>query len=1285
MKKRLLSALLALVMVLALLPVSVFAADPAPTASYEARNSDTKGISDAPGWYEQRKTTVDGKTVTTYTKITSGYVMGGKYYSSQPDRVSGTITTIGNVTVSAPDATSLTVDVYSGSATITAGTKLTSLKVLDSKYESEKKAYDTGATKSTVDVGGINPTGTFRLELENVNTSSAINLSGNYSHSVTLTNADAGAITLDGTGAKAAATQTLKVNRADTRMPRNSLVGAIEVKGPGTIELYDCTQTSGAGVTAHGLTSVKVGGNSAVGSIEVGTLETTASTKALPNVTIEGNSAGDISIKAGEISKGNINVSVNKNAIAGNIDMSNCQGKATVNVTEGTAGDITVAGGNVNVKGPYAHVGAVDLSGITTFALTGANSTVGSLKSAGKQVTINVPAEPTNTLDIGDAGSGLDAYTKGTILGGTWTSAVPKAALSSSLVYQLAKGGSFTYYNADQLGAALTDQVTNNGTLSRVGQDPTAKGYDVKFMNGKTLWGTLKIVGETQIKLPAEVATVKVTKWTDGKHSYNPSAMYPSPATAAEVVLNAQGGVATGDVTKLTKVAAGAVWNNANNDNMGVVRASLSGNVISLSGAVPKGDSNITLILTTDAIEEKDGKDEIVKLTVPVTYFSGTKTLTFSSDLGTNLGHGMTLETDDTGLGILRLSNGTKYTLNGSGLKERSNEIKVSDKDTNAIDDYTYIEVSMNVSSLKTQAQRDEVIAMLNGTGSVFDWSKSDAMKQAVNAALATITDSQVENWIKTAQRNAWNFVNTGTYKEEYGSATGYDTIYLVVYLQVNVTDYSPNGTLAATLVPSWRVEVRQGTPTNDRYALAFASTNNGYIAKSGTSLGQLTGDVTDGTGTGGVNVVFDGLFNDKTVYMHQDNAYVYKNRGTAGADQGYLITHAGSGSNGLGSVVINTTEDLVKLYASEPADLATGVLARYDSLQAAVDDAKDGQYINVHQDYKGSTNINVTGFARKFTIQANGKNVVVANASGGLVDLNSSGGKYTVQLNRDEATVTDSTTATIAVTNVSNGKATVSATTAKAGSTVTVTCVPAAGYRTSGVSVSAHMTKTNTNTAVTVTRSSANVYTFKVPEGANSITVTPSFVLDTGMPFNDVPTTDYYYDAVKYVYDNGLMNGNNATGTMFDGHATLTRAMVVTILYRAAGSPGSVGYNNFTDVPNNTWYTQAVTWANQNGVVTGDGNGTFRPTDAITRQELATILYRYNTTYKGRPTTGSTTLAGYTDQGSVSSWATAGMQWAVGNGIVTGVTTTTLVPGGNATRYQAATMLMRYGKGFGL
>ena len=1278
MKKRLLSALLALVMVLALLPVSVFAADPAPTASYEARNSDTKGISDAPGWYEQAKSVVDGKTVTTYTKISNGYVVGGKYYTTLPDRVSGTITTIGNVTVSAPDATSLTVDVYSGSATITAGAKLTSLKVLDSKYESEKKAYDAGATKSTVNVSGLSPSGTFRLELENVDTSSAINLTGNYSHSVTLTNADADAITLDGTGAKAAATQTLKVNRADTRMPRNSQVGAIEVKGPGTIELYDCTQTGGVGVTAYGLTSVKVGGYSSVGDIEVGTLETTASTKALPNVTIEGNSAGDISIKTGEVSKGNINVSVNKNAIAGEIDMSNCLGKATVNVTEGTAGDITVEGGNVNVKGPYAHVGAVDLSGITTFALTGANSTVGSLKSTGKQVTINVPAEPTNTLGIGDTGSGLNTYTKGTILGGTWTSAVPKAALSSSLVYQLEKVGSFTYYNADQLGAALTDQVTSNGTLSRVGQDPAAGGYDVKFMNGKTLWGTLKIVGETQIKLPAEVATVKVTKWTDGKHSYNPSAMYPSPATATEVVLNAQGGVATGDVTKLTKVAAGAVWNNANNDNMGVVRASLSGNVISLSGAVPKGDSNITLTLTTDAIEEKGGKDEIVKLTVPVTYFSGTKTLTFSSDLGTDLGHGMTLETDDTGLGILRLSNGTKYTLNGSGLKERSNEIKVSDKATNAIADYNYIEVSMNVSSLKTQAQRDEVIAMLNGTDSAFDWSKSDAMKQAVNAALATITDSQVENWIKTAQRNAWNFVNTGTYKEEYGSATGYDTIYLVVYLQVNVTDYSPNGTLAATLVPSWRVEVRQSAPTNDRYALAFASTNNGYIAKSGTSLGQLTGEMGNGNNRNdGVTVKFGGLFTDKTVYMHQDNAYVYKR-----TNDGYLIKHAGSGSNGLGSVVINTTEDLVKLYSK---DDGTGLLARYDSLQAAVNDALDGEHINVHQDYKGSMNINVTGFARKFTIQANGKNVVVANASGGLVDLNSSGGKYTVQLNRDEATVTDSTTATIAVTNVSNGSAAVSATTAKAGSTVTVTCTPAAGYRTSGVSVSAHMTKTNTNVAVTVTRSSANVYTFKVPEGANSITVTPSFVLDTGMPFNDVPTTDYYYDAVKYVYDNGLMNGNNATGTMFDGHATLTRAMVVTILYRAAGSPGSVGYNNFTDVPNNTWYTQAVTWANQNGVVTGDGNGTFRPTDAITRQELATILYRYNTTYKGRPTTGSTTLAGYTDQGYVSSWATAGMQWAVGNGIVNGTTTTTLTPGGNATRYQAATMLMRYGKGFGL
>ena len=702
--------------------------------------------------------------------------------------------------------------------------------------------------------------------------------------------------------------------------------------------------------------------------------------------------------------------------------------------------------------------------------------------------------------------------------------------------------------------------------------------------------------------------------------------------------------------------------------------------MINLSGAVKAGTSQITLTLITDAVEKKDGKDVPVTLDVDVIYFSGNKSLTF---VNKTLNKGMTLETDSTGLGVLRLSNGTKYTLNGSGLKVRSN-IKVAGYDTGLTykdGNYSFVEVNVNVSTLRTDDDKKTVIDMFQ-TARAFGWANSPAMKQAINAALSSITQQQVDNWLAQVQREAWTKVNTGSYNAAANaSESGYDEVWLVPYLQVNVTGYSTNGTMTFTAVPSWRVEVRQSSEQNNAYDTAFfdakkaennlTNPKNAKVVKAGTSLGALTGNMgnTDDLKTGVTLNIVHGFTG---TYLHQDNTYTYSSvSGTA-----TTITHAGN--NGLGTLVINKDAPLVTLYASNGGAL----VAYYDTLQAAVDDAKDQQYIVVDQNYKGSMTINVTGTARTFYIQSNGNNVVVSNTNNGLVTLNSTGGLYTVQLTRD-ATAVGGTTADIAVASgVTNGTVTLSTTRARANTDVNVTTTPAAGYLTRNLTATAR-TSDNRNVTVAVTKTSDNHYTFKVPTGATSITVTPTFAIDTGMPFTDVDSSDPYFEAVKYVYEHNPQLMNGMTATSFGGYGTITRGQVVTILYRLSGSPSVSSYSGFTDVNTSKYYAAPITWAKSNGIVDGYGT-TFGPEDAITREQLAKILRDYSA-YRGLNVSKTTSLNGYTDAGSVHSWAVEGMQWSVANGIVTGTTTTTLSPGNSAQRYHAATMLMRYCRQYGL
>lgn len=182
-------------------------------------------------------------------------------------------------------------------------------------------------------------------------------------------------------------------------------------------------------------------------------------------------------------------------------------------------------------------------------------------------------------------------------------------------------------------------------------------------------------------------------------------------------------------------------------------------------------------------------------------------------------------------------------------------------------------------------------------------------------------------------------------------------------------------------------------------------------------------------------------------------------------------------------------------------------------------------------------------------------------------------------------------------------------------------------------------------------------------------------------LPFTDVPVGSWYYDAVLYAYEKGLMNGISETSFAPDG--TTTRAQIVTILHRLEGSPKAI-QANFSDVPKQQWFSDSISWAASEGIVNGYGNGAFGPNDNITREQMAAILYRY-AQYKGINVQNGRLddLLGFEDVLDVSAYALDAMKWVCSAGIINGTSATTLSPQSQSTRAQAATILMRFCQSF--
>lgn len=255
-----------------------------------------------------------------------------------------------------------------------------------------------------------------------------------------------------------------------------------------------------------------------------------------------------------------------------------------------------------------------------------------------------------------------------------------------------------------------------------------------------------------------------------------------------------------------------------------------------------------------------------------------------------------------------------------------------------------------------------------------------------------------------------------------------------------------------------------------------------------------------------------------------------------------------------------------------------------------------------------------------------------------------------------------------VKISNSGDGVAKVDKSYASAGDKVTITVTPG---RNATVQ---HITVTDEDgERLKLTENRDGTYSFTMPSGTANVYVRFS---GSGLPFADVPSGSWYYDDIAYVYDAGLMTG--LTATAFGPNLSTTRGMIVTILWRMENEPAAKHGCPFADVRRGSYYEQAIAWASENGIVTGFDSSTFAPDRAITREQLAAILFRF-AAYRGMDAvTLRENLSSFQDQAAISAYAVSALNWAVSEGLMQG-TGDKLEPTGSATRAQVAAMLRRF------
>ena len=1043
------------------------------------------------------------------------------------------------------------------------------------------------------------------------------------------------------------------------------------------------------------------------------------------NSTYEGWSASGIEISAGstvtvegtsiESMKGGISVARNYGHGSANVTVDNCTIEAndfamrifesnnSNNPIEGTSAQLTVNGGtykgDVRVsigdskqadgKSVIAIQGGT-FSGITTegfenFVAEGylANKTsdgayqVVAASNAAASITTEDGSTPYATLEAAVAAA-TDGQTVNLLKDITLTK---KLTISKAITLD---GGNHT----------ITGQADSAEVYIEItGGNVTVQNLAVKDFGGKAgtvgQWGLFKVPESANdgVKLTLKNVTasnfnraaVDVRKGTfeiDGC-TFDCENQSESKLTKGVLAQDVTGTIKNTTITnaETTYTEEGNAWNTNAVETWGNTTLTITGCTFGKAGAEVKngvsmntgsGVSSVTVsdttILATDRIFKLTPKSEtegsgISTLTVESGHYTGT----FKINQGNVEGAGCTIAvngghfTDDP----------TPYLSDGM----------VAIPSTKAGYAYTVDKKSEDAAEVVVAAPNTENEA----SDKYEEGSPEKVLADAVNAALNT-TVPKLETGVLTVAANAVANKNTvtedkakdaltsgGVTVEEGTNVTVVVQPYMdIVIEEVSTTDDDKTFTLDIT--PMYKTVVTTADLSNDGTITLEGSGKNAVQIGEAQEL-EVNKPIT-------VTIPLPSGFTTDT-----DDLYVIHEK-----DNGKTYVYTGKVSeveadNETSANAENTTAKILTFinpngFSNFTVSMKDAAVARigdigYTSLQDAVDAVTNNGEITVLKDGLSAT---VSGSSKTFTLKTNSNEKIKVTVNGKEYSIDSTGGvkvSYTRPSSGGGGSVT---TYAVTVEDTDNGTVTASVKSASKGSTVTLTVKPDEGYQLDKLTVTDKDGK-----EISVTEKEDGKYTFTMP--ASKVSVSAAFTKSEEKPeqiagFTDVLTTDWFADAVQYAVDNGMMNGTSET--TFRPNGTTTRGMIVTILYRLEKEPAVDNGAGFADVAADQYYADAVAWASANDIVTGYSEEKFGPDDSITREQFAAILYRY-AQYKKIDVTATADLSGYADAAQISAYAETAMKWANGEGLITGVTDTMLKPAGNATRAQAATILMRF------
>ena len=1142
------------------------------------------------------------------------------------------------------------------------------------------------------------------------------------------------------------------INVVSSSMYASKVTGNVELTSAngGTINYTNAQVTGATSLKGYGTKLINEG--SSIGAVNVyGTADANAAKQTAPEISINGEYAKTGAITAGEASLNgntadtlinaytlkitnnatvastvlrNANVTVNGAEVTGSFVLQNGRLDVTssanlpASISANASAKVTLGANNSEPTNLY-----VTLSDNSTRARFGE---IEEYSANTNNIILSIPSDSTNYfLKLSPKASDSKVQEK-VIKGGTWGNLPEDKYLVSDIQYVATRNsgvnGGHTFYTRTAIDNLIKDNENEKFDSVKVKGTATSPSAAIHFTVDPTYtaandWdNTQKVIKngkgfltiyysqETAFTLPSMVGGKTINIWS--------GTFYPDGGTASDVDTRGTGGlialttaghyVFAGDrsdytISQITNVKVNAAGPNAT-VTPALVNPSSNPATIKLSGSYDMMASGtfakIPLVLSTDA---EDGAD----IMVDVIYVPG-GTANFQNLNGPKGAATITEQGKS-----LTLHNGRKYILDVTGLHEPVGLKFAGDGRTGSNPQNAETVTTVTDTSVGTEAARKALAETMSQPGAV-DFSKSPAVLQAFGAATNNITATQVANWRKTAQTEAYrkdhnnqNPSGNAQQIENLLTQTGYYDVYAVLYMAVNVTRYGSgnNNTdaLTATLTPSWRIEVRHATKDPI------------VISGVGGSLGKI-GDgvavVGDGTATGvkitlpvrtGFVVPANGM------YVNQDGNYVYEVKPVA-KESGwtstlndvaaqcpqFTITHTGS-STGLGTITIGTVAPTVTLYETTAK---AKMLGTYSNVQKALDDSKNGNYIEVKAGY-GPATVSMTGKARTVTVKMLGNDKLTAGASGRVTQSPGDGTLYTVQLDKDNIVKPTEKPIPITVASAVGGSASLSASRADEGDTITVTLVPATGYTAGGITV-----RTDTGANVSYTATGTNTYRFVVPTGAKSITVTPSFTrTNTGVLVTVASTT--YGTATTTAGTNRVAVGSTVSVTVSPRSGYRTMGLYATSDTGVSATAYRTGVNTFTftvpsatssvvvtprfDVNNGTvfedvwsteYYSAPVAWAVGRGITDGTDTYHFSPGQSCNRVQMVTFMWRA----AGRPSTAGMANPFYDVSPSMGNDFYNAILWANAKGITNGDgSTTRFNPYKTVTRAEAVTFLWRY------